>query len=177
MVSFAPFSYTSISARGVVMDGAACPWNRSRALLSTASARSCLRCMCLRLSGGSGDSSRRSRVISRLRVGAPELAPVDLAPVVLRQRRRELHRAGVLEGRETGLHEVLQLPSQRLIAAPAGHYVGLGLDQPVRAFIPDHGAFRHTRMLEKAILHLVGAHEDAADLQHVVGAALVPEAP
>src|SRR5438445_2741177 len=103
-------------------------------------------------------------------------SPVDLSPVVLRQRRGELHEARVLEGRQALFHELLELTGQRVVAgALSRHHVGFGLDQSVGIFIPDHGAFRYKWVLEKAILDLVGGDEDPAHLEHLVGPPFVPE--
>jgi len=78
-----------------------------------------------------------------------ETSPVDLASVVLGQRESELHDPRVLEGRQSGLHEILELTGQRVVAGAITRYhVGLGFDQSVGIFIPDDGAFRYRRVLK-----------------------------
>src|SRR6185503_6405706 len=127
----------------------------------------------LSLACGSGIALRAGSL--RLR-GASEASPVDLTPIVLRQDRSELDRARILEGGQAGLHELLELPGQGKIAVSvARHHVCFGFDESVPVLISDHGAFRHPRVLEQAVFHLVRAHEDAGDLQHVVGPSFIPE--
>src|SRR5262245_61784872 len=74
-----------------------------------------------------------------LMTSLPQTLAVDLAPVVLGQGGGELHDPRVLERGQVLLHEVLELPGQRVAGhgvAPA-HHESFGFDQAFGVFIPD----------------------------------------
>src|SRR5262244_477413 len=106
-----------------------------------------------------------------------ELEPLNLARRRLGQFRDELDPARILVRRELVLHEALELG---LEAGRGGGAVfeddeGLGLDEAVRVLVAHHRRLEHGGVADERVLHLHGRDPDAADLEHVVGAAAVPE--
>src|SRR6266542_2398445 len=120
-------------------------------------------------------SRRRSGWGTALRLS--QLEALDLARCRLRERRDEFDPAWVLVGGELVLDEALEfvLQARRCRVAILEHDEGLGLDEPVRVLVADHGGLEDRRMAHEGVLHLDRRDPDAPHLQHVVGAAAVPE--
>src|ERR1041384_8707097 len=124
-------------------------------------------------------AARASRLLLELRLFAlAKLLALDLAGGGHRQRVDELDLARVLVGRETPAHVRLDLLDQ----SPAGGKPRLQHDErlddrPARLVgLADDRRVRDRRMLHQAALDLGGPDAIPRALDHVVGAALVPEA-
>src|SRR5579859_1263811 len=104
-----------------------------------------------------------------------QLVALDLARDRLRQLGDELDHVRVLEPLQPRLAVLLQLRHQRVAGLRAGARDDEGLDlcEVVHAD-SDHRALRHGLVLEQSRLDLDRRDPQAADLDHVVGAALVP---
>src|SRR5579859_7170178 len=104
-----------------------------------------------------------------------ELVALDLARHRLRQLGHELDQMGVLEALQARLAVLLQLGDERV---PGDHVTlrddeGLDAREPVDAD-PHHRALGDRRVLDERRLDLHRRDPQAADLDHVVRAALVP---
>ena len=85
---------------------------------------------------------------------------------------------GYLYGAILSFTKRLELVGQRRRRPPAGSFSttkALRLHQAVAVLPADHGGLQHGRVLDERALDLDRRDPDAADLQHVVGAAGVPE--
>src|SRR5262249_54532529 len=106
-----------------------------------------------------------------------ELEALDLAGGRLGQIAHEFDPAWILVGCNLVSHEALELVGQR--RRGAGRLFEdderLRLDQPIAVFLTDDGDFQHSRVFYQRGLDLDGRDPDTADLQHVIGAAGVPE--
>src|SRR5438034_4676753 len=104
-----------------------------------------------------------------------QLVALDLAGHGLRQVADELDHVRVLESLQPRLAVVLQLLHQRIVGdrRGPGDHEGLDLGEAVDRDA-DHRALGHGGVLEQRRLDLDGRDPQAADLDHVVGAALVP---
>ena len=107
----------------------------------------------------------------------PQHAPLHLAGGGHGQGVDELDLLRVLVGRELAAHVLLQLRHQRVAGRMAGRQHDVGLDQraALGVGLGHHGGVGHGRVLDQAVLDLARPDAVAGGLEHVVGAALVPE--
>src|SRR3989440_12019625 len=111
------------------------------------------------------------------RTSGAQLETLDLAGRRLRQLADELDPARIFIGRDLVLDEGLQLVGEAGAAARGllEHDERLGLHEPIGVLVDDDGRLEHGRVPDQRVLDLHRRYPDAADLQHVVGAARVPE--
>src|SRR2546426_8167535 len=128
------------------------------------------------VAGHAGAPWAASRGPDRTSTGA-ELEALDLAGGRLGQIAHEFDPAWILVGCDLVSHEALELVGQRRRGAGRlfEYDERLRLDQPIAVFLADDGDFQHGRVLDQRGLDLDRRDPDTADLQHVIGAAGVPE--
>ena len=107
--------------------------------------------------------------------GAKELA-IDLSPVVFGQRGHEFDPARILVERNSRLNETLNVFGKHFawFVPLTRHDERLWLHQSVASVVANDRALQYGFMLQQTVFNFRRRDKNTTDLQHVVGAAVVP---